>query len=70
MRRGKRRRSIIGYKQSLILTVKRILRIHVRRYGVGLQRSLLRILSDIYYRIYYYDVIMSGGASIASKIRV
>ena len=54
----------------MILTVKRILRIHVRRYRVGLQRSLLGILSDIYYRIYYYDIIISGSASIASKIRV
>ena len=70
MKRGKRRRSIIGYKQSLILTVKRILRIHVRRYRVGLQRSLLGILSDIYYRIYYYDVIVSGSVLIISKIRV
>ena len=54
----------------MILTVKCILRIYVRRYRVGLQRSLLGILSDIYYRIYYYDVIMLGSVSIASKIRV
>jgi len=27
-------------------------------------------LSDIYYRIHYYDVIVSGGASVAGKIAV
>ena len=28
------------------------------------------ILSDIYYRIHYYDVILYGSASIAGKIAV
>ena len=31
---------------------------------------MLEILSDIYYRIYYCDVIVSGGALIAGKITV
>jgi hypothetical protein len=31
---------------------------------------MLEILSDIYYRMNFCDVIMSGGASIASKIAV
>jgi hypothetical protein len=31
---------------------------------------MLEILSDIYYRIYYYNENMSGSTSIASKIVV
>ena len=28
------------------------------------------MLSDIFYKMYYYNVIVSGGASIAGQIRV
>jgi hypothetical protein len=42
----------------------------VERYGLDLRRSMLKILSDIYYRMNFCDVIMSGGASIAGKIAV
>ena len=70
MRKGKRRRSIISYKQSLMLTVKGILRIGIRRYGLELRRSMLEILSDIYYRIHFFYETVSGGALIAGKIVV
>ena len=53
-----------------MLMVKGILRMGVGRYGQDLRRSMLEILSDIYYRIHYYDVIMSGGALITGKITV
>jgi hypothetical protein len=53
-----------------MLMVKGILRMGVRRYGLDLRRSMLEILSDIYYKIHFYDVIVSGGASIAGKIAV
>jgi hypothetical protein len=70
MRKGKRRRSIIGYKESLMLMVKGILRMGIGSYGLDLRRSMLEILSDIYYRIYCYNETMSGSASIAGKIAV
>ena len=53
-----------------MLTVKGILRIHARGYGLDLRRSMLEILSDIYYRMHSYDAITSGGALIAGKITV
>ena len=47
-----------------------ILRIYIRRYGLELRKRLLGILSDIYYRIYYYDELASRSVSIAGKITV
>ena len=47
-----------------------ILRIVVGVYGLDLRRSMRETLSDIFYKLYYYNVIMSGGASIAGKITV
>jgi hypothetical protein len=37
-----------------------ILRTGVGRYGLDLRRSMLEILSDIYYRMNNYNVIASG----------
>jgi hypothetical protein len=54
----------------LILIAKGILRIGVERYRLDLRRSMLKILSDIYYRMNFCNVIMLGGASIAGKIAV
>jgi hypothetical protein len=42
----------------------------VREYGLDLRRSMQETLSNIFYRMYYYNVIMSGGTSIAGKITV
>ena len=42
----------------------------VRKYGLDLKRSMRETLSDIFYKMYYYNVILSGGASIAGQIRV
>ena len=42
----------------------------VRRYGLDLKRSMREMLSNIFYRMYYYNVIVSGGASIAGQITV
>jgi hypothetical protein len=39
-------------------------------YGLGLRRSILEILNDIYYRIHFCDAIASGNVSIARKITV
>ena len=50
--------------------VKGILRMGIGKYGLELRRSMRETLSDIYYRIHYYDVIVSGGASVAGKIAV
>ena len=47
-----------------------MLRIGIGIYRLELRRSILEILSDIYYRIYFYNVIVLGGASIAGKIVV
>ena len=49
---------------------KGILRMGVERYGLDLRRSMLKILSNIYYRINFCNAIMSGGALIAGKIAV
>ena len=53
-----------------MLTVKGILRMGVGICGLDLRRSMLEILSDIYYRMHSYDAITSGGALIAGKITV
>ena len=45
-----------------------LLRMGIRIYKLGLRRSILEILSDIYYRIHFCDVIASSNASITSKI--
>src|ERR1700689_4300244 len=47
-----------------------IRRMGVRKYGLGLKRSMRETLSDIFYKMYYYNVILSGGALIAGQIRV
>jgi hypothetical protein len=70
MRKGKRRRSIISYKQSLMPMVKGILRMGVGKYGLELRRSIRETLSDIYYRIHFPYETVSRGASIAGKIAV
>jgi hypothetical protein len=49
---------------------KGILRMGVRRYGLDLRRSMLKILSDIYYRMNFCNVIISGGVLIIFKITV
>jgi hypothetical protein len=53
-----------------MLMVKGILRMGVGRYGLELRRSILESLSDIYYRMNFCNVIMSGGTLIAGKIAV
>jgi hypothetical protein len=70
MRKGKRRRSIISYKQSLMLIVKGILRIGVRRYGLELRRSIRETLSNIYYKIHFPYKTVSRGILITGKIAV
>jgi len=70
MRIGKRRRSIIGYKWSLMPIVKGILRMGIGRYGLELQKRLLGILSDIYYRIYYCYITISSIHQLQGKITV
>ena len=52
----------------LQLTAKGILRISVGRYRLDLRRRILKILSDIYYRMNFYNIIMSGSILIISKI--
>ena len=47
-----------------------LLRMGIRIYKLGLRRSILEILSDIYYRIHFCDAFASGSASIAGKITV
>jgi hypothetical protein len=45
-----------------------ILRTSIRRYGLELRRSMRETLSDIYYRIHYYNIIMSSSVALAGKI--
>ena len=47
-----------------------ILRTGAGRSGLKLKKRLLGILSDIYYRFYYYNKLTSCNASIAGKIIV
>ena len=47
-----------------------ILRTGARRSGLELRKRLLGILSDIYYRFYYYNELASYTALIAGKITV
>jgi hypothetical protein len=47
-----------------------ILRIVVGVYGLDLRRSMLKTLSHIFHRIYYYNETVSSGASIVGKITV
>jgi hypothetical protein len=42
----------------------------VRRYRLDLKKSMQETLSDIFYKMYYYNIIMSSGASIIGKIAV
>ena len=48
--------------------VKSILKIGVRKYKLKLRKSIQEILSNIYYRMYFYYKTVSKGALIASKI--
>jgi hypothetical protein len=47
-----------------------ILRMGVGRYGLDLRRSMLEILSDIYYRMNFCETIVSGSAAIVGQIIV
>ena len=47
-----------------------ILRTRAGRSGLELKKRLLGILSDIYYRFYYYNKLASCSASITGKITV
>ena len=47
-----------------------ILRTGVGRYRLDLRRSMLKILSDIYYRMNFYNIIILYGVAIAGKIAV
>ena len=47
-----------------------IKRISVRKYKLGLKRSMRETLSDIFYKMYYYNIILFGGALVAGQIRV
>ena len=47
-----------------------MLRMGIGIYRLGLRRSILEILSDIYYRIHFCDIIVSGGVLIVGKITV
>jgi hypothetical protein len=49
-------KSITVCKKSLIVTVKGLLRIGISKYKLELRRSMLEILSDIYYRIYIFYI--------------
>ena len=42
----------------------------IREYRLDLRRSMRETLSNIFYRMYYYNVFMSGGTSITGKITV
>ena len=42
----------------------------IRIYGLELRRSIQETLSDIYYKIYYCDVIASGVYQLQGKITV
>ena len=52
-----------------MLTVKGILRMGVGRYGLGLRRSMLEMLSDIYYRIYFFYETASGVHQLQAKLQ-
>ena len=45
-----------------------LLRIDIRMYRLELRKRLLGILSDIYYRFYYYNELTSCNVSITGKI--
>jgi hypothetical protein len=47
-----------------------LLRIGIGIYRLELRRSMREMLSDIYYRMNFYDVSASGGILITSKIAV
>ena len=56
--------------QSLYRIAIGLLRIGIGIYRLELRRSIHEILSDIYYRIHFYNIIISGGILIAGKIIV
>jgi hypothetical protein len=69
MRKGKGRRSIIGYKKSLMLMLKGILRIRARIYGLELRRSKREMLSSIFYRMHYCDETVLGVHQLQAKLQ-
>jgi hypothetical protein len=54
-------KSITVYKKNLIVTVKGLLKIGISKYKLKLQKSILEILSDIYYKIYIFYITSSAS---------